>query len=338
MNVDPLDARARPGLHGVPFECPHDHGPLRQQESGLLCEQCGRHYPFVGGVPVLINEESSVFAIADYTDGPGYEGASYGQASERASPLRRGWRRFARALSDSPTSLRYPGPGDAIAYVAREHPNPRVLVIGSGGLQVGDAGSRVVHTDVALGPEIAAIADAHDLPFPDASFDLVIAVAVLEHVADPFRCVAEMRRVLAPAGHVYAVTPFLQPVHMGAYDFTRFTPIGHRRLFRHFDEVGAGLAMGAGSVAAYTLKGFLLSLSNRKPWRYFAQALCLFCSPPLRKLDRWLPHSADAAGCCWFFGRQRDGDPVSDRDLIASYREDFGARAAKSGRQAQLGA
>ena len=76
------------------------------------------------------------------------------------------------------------------------------------------------------------LGNAETLPFPDASFDLVIAVAVLEHVADPFRCVAEMRRVLAPSGHVYAVTPFLQPVHMGAYDFTRFTPIGHRRLFR----------------------------------------------------------------------------------------------------------
>ena len=44
------------------------------------------------------------------------------------------------------------------------------------------------------------VGDAYDLPFPDASFDRVVATQVLLHLAEPWRAVAEMRRVLAPAG------------------------------------------------------------------------------------------------------------------------------------------
>jgi ubiquinone/menaquinone biosynthesis C-methylase UbiE len=44
------------------------------------------------------------------------------------------------------------------------------------------------------------VGDAYDLPFPDASFDRVVASQVLLHLADPWRAVAEMRRVLARAG------------------------------------------------------------------------------------------------------------------------------------------
>jgi ubiquinone/menaquinone biosynthesis C-methylase UbiE len=44
------------------------------------------------------------------------------------------------------------------------------------------------------------VGNAYGLPFPDASFDRVVATQMLLHLADPWRAVAEMRRVLAPAG------------------------------------------------------------------------------------------------------------------------------------------
>ncbi|MYA50132.1 MAG: class I SAM-dependent methyltransferase [Chloroflexi bacterium] len=45
-------------------------------------------------------------------------------------------------------------------------------------------------------------ADVHELPFADASFDAVFAHAVLQHVREPLRALAEMRRVLKPGGVV----------------------------------------------------------------------------------------------------------------------------------------
>jgi len=53
-------------------------------------------------------------------------------------------------------------------------------------------------------------------------FDAVWIQAVLEHVLDPVRVVAEIHRVLRPGGLVYSEIPFMQEVHEGAYDFTRF--------------------------------------------------------------------------------------------------------------------
>jgi len=50
------------------------------------------------------------------------------------------------------------------------------------------------------GPASIVDGDAHDLPFPDSSFDTVTASLVFCSVADPGRALAEVRRVLRPGG------------------------------------------------------------------------------------------------------------------------------------------
>ncbi len=47
-----------------------------------------------------------------------------------------------------------------------------------------------------------AVSDAHALDFPDASFDVVHAHQVLQHVIDPVQALTEMRRVCRPGGTV----------------------------------------------------------------------------------------------------------------------------------------
>ena len=118
-----------------------------------------------------------------------------------------------------------------------------------------------VETDVYFGGRVNVVADGHDLPFIDGMFDAVICQAVLEHVLDPYRCVDEIHRVLKPAGLVYAETPFMQQVHGGPYDFTRFSLLGHRRLFRNFEQELAGTACGPGMALAWAVWYFLRSLS-----------------------------------------------------------------------------
>ena len=57
-------------------------------------------------------------------------------------------------------------------------------------------------------------ADAHALPFGDGTFAAVLCTAVLRHVANPDRALAEMRRVLARNGRLAIgdFTPALVPV------------------------------------------------------------------------------------------------------------------------------
>jgi SAM-dependent methyltransferase len=45
------------------------------------------------------------------------------------------------------------------------------------------------------------------IPLPDSSVDIIVANAVLEHVADPRRLVSEIRRLLRPGGWFCAWTP-----------------------------------------------------------------------------------------------------------------------------------
>lgn len=49
-----------------------------------------------------------------------------------------------------------------------------------------------------------AVADLYSLPYPDASFDVVHAHQVLQHLADPVAALREMGRVCAPGGVVAA--------------------------------------------------------------------------------------------------------------------------------------
>lgn len=64
--------------------------------------------------------------------------------------------------------------------------------------------------------------DLQALSFPDGSLDLVITQDVLEHVADPWRALAEIFRVLAPGGrHVFTV-----PIHPGHPTTRRAEPRG----------------------------------------------------------------------------------------------------------------
>ena len=51
-----------------------------------------------------------------------------------------------------------------------------------------------------------AVADVQALPYPDASFDVVIANMMLYHVPDIAQALRELRRVLRPGGSFFAAT------------------------------------------------------------------------------------------------------------------------------------
>lgn len=69
------------------------------------------------------------------------------------------------------------------------------------------------------------------LPFVDGAFDAAVSIAVLEHVKDPFRCAAELARVLKPGGELICCVPFLQPYHGYPHHYYNMTHQGLRNLF-----------------------------------------------------------------------------------------------------------
>ncbi len=52
-----------------------------------------------------------------------------------------------------------------------------------------------------------SVADAHALPFPDASADVVTCFEMLEHVFEPRKALAEMLRILKPGGYALLLVP-----------------------------------------------------------------------------------------------------------------------------------
>jgi SAM-dependent methyltransferase len=289
--------------------------------SGFSCSACGFSYPVVNETPVLINDANSVFRISDFMAREGaYGGASaYGGSLDRTVGLKAFYRRLVYKLSESAIPVRDFDANRAVAQIRNQDSSARILVIGAGETAFD---GNTINTDVAFGKHVTCIADAHDLPFQDDSFDACVACAVLEHVVDPYRCVAEISRVLVRGGYVYAETPFMQPVHMREYDFTRFTFLGHRRLFRNYDEVASGLCGATGISSAHIVRATLASLSDRPALKRYLKLLGLVGGYPFRWLD-YVSHknlsAYDAASAFYFFGKLRES-PISDRDILKAYR------------------
>ena len=312
------------------LRCPACGGRLQAggraaPSEALVCGEaaCGRAYPVVGGVPVLIDERKSLFSADEIAAG------LRARAGAAGGPAPRPGRALVHALTPAISrNVKAAANFERLASLLAARGAARVLVIGGGVRGEGfDAllargGLQLLQTDVVPGPSTALICDAHDLPFADASFDGVVAQAVLEHVLDPWRCVEQIHRVLAPGGLVYAETPFMQQVHEGRYDFTRFTHLGHRRLFRRFEELESGAVGGPGMALAWSWRYFLWSFARGPLSGSLLTTFASFTSFFLKAFDGRLvdrPRALDAAAGVYFLGR-RSETTLADRDLVAGYR------------------
>ena len=132
----------------------------------------------------------------------------------------------------------------------RLQPGMRLLDFGCGdGRHTREAlrrGAAVVALDrgAITGTEGAAAVrgDGLRLPFPDGTFDRVIAAEVLEHVPDDRTAMAELARVLRPGGLVAVTVPRWLPERVCwalADDYhAPAVPGGHVRIYRRRQLVG----------------------------------------------------------------------------------------------------
>jgi SAM-dependent methyltransferase len=287
-----------------------------------------RRYPLLDGVPILI-AEGSIVTAADYV--------AEHRAGRSREPRERIGRLLRRAGRVGPAITRNIGSAENYARLRKllldrgraDGRPPRVLVVGGAVPGTGfealldGPGIEVVESDLVLGPRTKVVCDAHALPFADGSFDGVVCQGVLSVVVDPQQVVAELHRVLAPGGLVYSEVAFMQQVCNGAYDFTRWTPVGHARLYRRFDVLEAGASGGPGMALAWSLTYFAMSFTGSSHLAHaLARRLVALVAFPLPYLDRYLarqPGGLDAAAGVYLIGRRRDA-PRSENAVIADYR------------------
>lgn len=305
--------------------CPHCGSRLHSRGEFLICENCGKEYPVVAGIPILIDEAASEFSISNY---------------KRPQPLSRG-ERAKRALKGALPAI-------SMNLAARRNyerfremlfrlsPKPRVLIIGGATAGAGTSDllreERIefVESDIAIDERTTLVCDAHVLPFADQTFDGVIFQAVMMYLQDYPRSIREILRVLRPGGFVYSDAPFMEQVVGGAYDFYRFTLTGHEYQFRAFEKISSGVSGGPAMATAWSIQYLLLSFTENAAFR---AAIRIFCKCTLfwmKYLDLLLVGkrgSVDAAAGTYFMGRRPTMDVAPER--VAVQTKEAAASAPK---------
>lgn len=102
------------------------------------------------------------------------------------------------------------GTGGSVRALATRFPEAGLVVgIDKSETMVAEARARTAAAPPAgaCAPVEFRVADAHELPFPDASFDAAYSLRVFEIIGDPRAALAEMARVLRPGGRVVVNGP-----------------------------------------------------------------------------------------------------------------------------------
>ena len=286
-----------------------------------------QRYPIVDGIPILLVREHSLFDSADYTNDRAVSSWSGRMLGRLKEAIRTGLHRPPTLSRSVSTKRNYAHLQRLLrGKIISSDRAVRLLVVGGATVGTGaaeilnTAGLEVIETDIVLSERTVVICDGHDLPFADGSFDAVICQAVLEHVLDPQRVADEIWRVLRPEGFIYSEIPFMQQVHMGAFDFTRFTQLGHRRLWRRFDELRSGAQGGPGMALIWSVAYFVRAFVPSVMWPVVDRCVSLGFFW-LKYFDDYLvtkPGGIDAASGTFFLGARRD-TPIDDRAIVRGY-------------------
>ncbi|VAX11780.1 methyltransferase type 11, putative [hydrothermal vent metagenome] len=301
------------------LHCPYCKGVVEKQESELACSICNRSFHSFHDGFVMLREENELFPASAYIE----------NAPNNKKRLRKP-RIFAKVKSLVPSRSVNLARKRMFARLAIDHgeQNRTILVVGCGNqaeqLNKYFPGSSTtfIFCDIDKRADAKIFCDAHELSFKDGIFDGVISTAVLEHVLYPDHVIAEINRVIKPGGFIYSEIPFLQSVHEGAYDFTRFTMSGHRRLCEKFDEIEAGMIAGPGTALVWSITDFSRALFSNARFSSFAALLS-------RTLFFWLkyfdylckdnPIALDAASCTYFYGKKAV-KRTSGKEIIEQYK------------------
>ena len=299
------------------MRCPscEDSLILSKEYEQLSCIKCNEVFPLVDGHPILLSDKNTVFLKQDLND------ALLTKSTSSQIRLRKYIPSISVSLSQDKLNLFF-------EIISSKSNTVNILIVGSGTqkTQLDQQQSlyknvRLVYCDIDTDSLVDLYCDAHNLPFINASFDGVICTAVLEHVMYPEIAAQEITRVVKEGGLLYNELPFMQQVHEGAYDFTRYTLSGHKRLFNSFSEIHAGMVAGPGTALVWSIENFVLAFTFNNKIRNLAKLIVRFLFFWIKYFDYYLnnkPQAMDGASCTYFLGR-KNLSMVPDKEIISNY-------------------
>lgn len=298
---------------------------VRDAGAGLSCVGCGAWFGIRAGVPLLLSARSRGELRQDLQTATGAQMVAEYQAVESSPGKPRPTSRWRRLLRP-PDVMYHTNPGMRRGAARRifDHRGPGTLI-----LNVGGGPTRYSAEEITLNLEpfhnVDVVGDAHELPFLDGTFDSVVCNAVLEHVGDPERVVAEMLRVLKPNGLLYAEVPFIFFFHGYPSDYRRYTREGVRRLFAGLTEQEIGVAIGPVSALLQSANMVVGMLVPGRPaaLRRVVNGGFRCLTFAFKYLDKLLIRHERAhlvAGGFWVMGRKPDPDVPANPDPSMSAR------------------
>jgi SAM-dependent methyltransferase len=103
-------------------------------------------------------------------------------------------------------------------------PGP-LLEIGGGSAHFKYYRSDVVSLDVLPFPGVDVVADAHEMPLPDAAFAGIVMLDVLHHLQRPVHFLREAARVLRAGGRLALIEPGISRLSLPLYSFLHHEPV-----------------------------------------------------------------------------------------------------------------
>ncbi len=129
--------------------------------------------------------------------------------------------------------------GGMLEAIRERYPRARCVGVEYSGELAACARARLLGAQIVQG-------DIQDLPFAELSFDVAVAAAVIEHVADPARVMGEVKRLLRPGGILVLTSP-------DPFWERLATMVGHLGAGQHHRVMNLGELSGLASRAGLTV-------------------------------------------------------------------------------------